>query len=120
LYVIPYIFSTTKYSNRKIFKYLESLSYFIFVIIILSPSLLVIIYVIQLTLIPIAKLGELPKYIMSIISALIGFLVSLLSKYLVKKYQSSKKLYEQINIQEEEVKSFETAQKLISEGFYNQ
>jgi len=122
LYVVPYIFSTTIYSNKKIFQHLESLSYFLFVAIILSPSLLLIIYLIQLSLLPVSALGNKTSQsvIMTIVSGIMGLIGGKLSKYVVNKFQSTKKHNEETDLQEEEVKSFEITQKLIEKGFYNQ
>ena len=121
LYVIPYVFSSTKYANLKIFKHIESLSYILFLIVILSPSLLLIIYLLQLLLIQITTLDESTKSIlMSILSAVIGAITTFLSKNIVDKYQSAKKSKEESEIIETEVKSYELADKLIQDGYYNQ
>lgn len=121
LYVIPFIFSTTKYSNLKIFRHIESLSYILFLVIILSPSLLLIIYLLQLLILQITELNDTAKSIsMSILSAIIGAIFTYFSKYVVDKYQSSKKSKEESEIIEKEVKSFEIADKLFKDGYYNQ
>lgn len=121
LYVIPYIFSTTKYSNLKFFKYIESLSYTLFLIIILSPSLLLIVYLLQVLLLKITPLDETTKSIlMVIISTISGSVMTYLSKGIVDKYQSDKKLKEESKIIEEEIKSFEIGDKLLKDGYYNQ
>ncbi|MGQ1909154.1 hypothetical protein ACT3CE_05145 [Marinifilum sp. RC60d5] len=121
LYVIPFIFSTTKYSNLKVFKHIESLSYILFLVIILSPSLLLIIYLLQLLILQISVINETAKSVsMSILSAIIGAITTYFSKYVVGKYQSSKKSREDSEIIEKEVKSFEIADKLIKDGYYNQ
>lgn len=121
LYVIPYIFSTTKYSNLKIFKHIESLSYVLFLIIILSPSILLVIYLLQLLILQITALNETTKTIlMSILSAIIGAISTYFSKYVVDKYQLSKKSKEESEIIEREVKSFELSDKLLKDGYYNQ
>lgn len=121
LYAVPYVFSSSKYSNFKIFKYIESLSYILFLIIILSPSLLFIIYLLQLLLLQITAIDETTKSVfMSILSTLIGAITTLFSKKAVNKYLSRKKIKEESEIIEKEVKSFETADKLIKDGYYNQ
>lgn len=61
LYVIPYIFSTTKYSNLKIFRHIESLSYILFIVIVISPSVLLIIYLAQLLILQFTGLNETTK-----------------------------------------------------------
>jgi len=121
LYVIPYIFSTTKYSNLRIFKHIESLSYVLFIVIILSPSLLLTIYLLQLIILQITVLNETTKSaIMSILSVIIGAISTYFSKYVVDKYQSSKKSKEESEMIEREVKSFELSDKLLKDGYYNQ
>lgn len=121
LYVIPYIFSTTKYSNLRIFKHIESLSYVLFIVIILSPSLLLTIYLLQLIILQITALNETTKSaIMSILSVIIGAISTYFSKNIVDKYQSSKKLKEESEMIEREVKSFELSDKLLKDGYYNQ
>src|SRR5680860_98873 len=121
LYALPYIFSSSKYSNFKIFKYIESLSYVLFLIIILSPSLLFVIYLIKLLLVQITALEDSTKSVlMSILTMVIGAITTLASKNIVNKYQSSRKIKEQSEIIEKEVKSFETTDKLIQDGYYNQ
>lgn len=121
LYVIPYIFSTTKYSNLKIFKHIESLSYVLFLIIILSPSLLLIIYLLQLLILQVTGLSETTKSGLTIIlSAIIGAISTYFSKYVVDKYQTSKKSKEESEIIEREVTSSELAEKLFKDGYYNQ
>lgn len=121
LYVIPYIFSTTQYSNLRIFKHIESLSYVLFLVIILSPSILLITYLLQLLILQITALNETTKSVlMSILSAIIGAISTYFSKYVVDKYQTSKKSKEESEIIEREVKSFELSEKLLKEGYYNQ
>jgi hypothetical protein len=121
LYALPYIFSSSKYSNFKIFKYIESLSYVLFLIIILSPSLLFLIYLIKLLLVQITALEDSTKsLLMSILTMVIGAITALVSKNIVNKYQSARKIKEQSEIIEKEVKSFETTDKLIKDGYYNQ
>lgn len=121
LYVIPYIFSTTKYSNLIFFKHIESLSYTLFLIIILSPSILLIIYLLQLLVLQITPINELSKSILSeILSGIIVLIISILSRYIVDKYQTNKKIKEESKIIEEEVKSLELANKLLEDGYYNQ
>src|SRR5690606_19707347 len=90
LYVIPYIFSSTKYANLRIFKHIESLSYILFLVIVISPSLLLAIYLAQLAILQFTGLNETVKSVlMSIISAIIGAMSTYFSKYLVEKYQSA-------------------------------
>ena len=121
IYVIPYVFSSTKYANLKIFKHIESLSYILFLIIILSPSLLLIIYLLQFLLTLITTLDDTMKSVlMSILSAIIGAITAFFSKNIVDKYQSDKKSKEESEIIETEVKSYELADKLINDGYYNQ
>ena len=121
LYVIPYIFSTTQYSNLRIFKHIESLSYVLFLVIILSTSILLITYLLQLLILQITALNETTKSVlMSILSAIIGAISTYFSKYVVDKYQTSKKSKEESEIIEREVKSFKLSEKLLKEGYYNQ
>jgi len=121
LYVIPYIFSSTKYSNLKLFNHIESLSYFLFLIIILSPSILLIVYLLQLLLLSIYELGDEKKNILSsAISLIILILNGIFSIYTVNQYQTSKKLKEESNIIEKEIEYFEVAEKLIKDGYYSQ
>ncbi len=121
LYAVPYVFSSSKYSNFKIFKYIESLSYVLFLIIILSPSLLLTIYLLQLIMLQITALEETTKsLLMLILSTIIGAITAIFSRGIVNKYQSARKIKEESEIIEKEVKSFETASKLIKDGYYNQ
>lgn len=121
LYVIPYIFSTTKYSNLKTFKSIESLSYILFLVIALSPSLLLIIYLLQLLILQITALNETEKSVlMSFLSVIIGLVSTYFSKNFVDKYQFTKKQKVESAIVEKEIKSFELADKLLKEGNYNQ
>jgi len=57
---------------------------------------------------------------MSILSAIVGAVSAYFSKYVVDKYQASKKSKEESEIIEKEVKSFEIADKLFKDGYYNQ
>lgn len=121
LYAVPYIFSSTKYSNYKIFKHIESLSYILFLIIILSPSILFISYLLQLLLIQITGLDEKTKsFLMGILASIISLVAIFFSVKIVQKYRLIRKSKEQSEITEKEVKSFETADKLINHGYYNQ
>lgn len=120
LYAIPYIFSTTTFSNLKIFKFIESLSYFLFLVIVISPSLLLIMYLIQLSFVQFTGLNEKTKYILSLIlSAFNCVMVIALSIYQVKRYQSLKRTKEELEIVEKELKLFEISDKLLKEGYYN-
>ncbi|EKE05584.1 MAG: hypothetical protein ACD_19C00202G0001, partial [uncultured bacterium] len=75
----------------------------------------------QLLIFQITALNETAKSVsMSILSAIIGAISTYFSKYVVDKYQSSKKTKEESEIIEKEVKSFEIADKLFKEGYYNQ
>ena len=121
LYAIPYIFSTTKLSNLKIFKHIEFCTYALFLIIILSPSLLLIVYILQLLILQITALNETIKSIlMFIIPVIIGIISVHYSRIVVNKYQTSKRLKETSEITELEVKSFELSDKLLKDGYYNQ
>lgn len=121
LYAVPYIFSSTKYSNYKIFKHIESLSYILFLIIILSPSILFISYLLQLLLIQITGLDEKTKsFLTGILVSIISLITFLFSAKMVKRYRLTRKSIEQLEITEREVKSFEIADKLINDGYYNQ
>ena len=55
-----------------------------------------------------------------ILSAIIGAISTYFSKYVVDKYQTSKKSKEESEIIEREVKSFKLSEKLLKEGYYNQ
>jgi|GEM_PF-1421663 len=121
LYVIPYIFSTTKYSNLKIFRHIESLSYILFIVIVISPSVLLIIYLAQLLILQFTGLNETTKTtLMYIISAFTGTISTYFSKHLVVKYQSFKKTKEESEIVEREMKLLEISDKLLKDGYYNQ
>ncbi|MES2727400.1 MAG: hypothetical protein V4643_09890, partial [Bacteroidota bacterium] len=121
LYVIPYVFSTTKYSNLTLFKHIESLSYILFLVITLSPSILLIIYLLQSFILQVITLNETTKSIlMSILSSIIGLISGYISKNIVAKYQSARKSKEESEITEKEIKSFEISDKLFKDGYYNQ
>ncbi len=121
LYVIPYIFSNTSYSSNKIFLFIEKLSYFLFIFIILTPTLLLLIYIVQLVVLQILSLDATKQSIISgIISFIAGILTVVLTKSLSKRYRNNIKEQEEITIREKEVQSLETAKKLIESGYYSQ
>lgn len=121
LYAVPYILSSTKYSNRKVFKYIESSSYTLFLMIILSPTIIFVLYLLQLLLLQIFGLDvKMQYYLMVILIYIICLLAVWLSAKTVKKYRIRKKEKEQSELLSKEVKSFEMIDKLIEDGYYNQ
>ena len=121
LYIIPYIFSTTKYSNLRIFNRLESLSYGLFLIIILSPTILFVVFVFKFIVLKILSLNqENIKITISIFSLIVGAYSAHLSNFILKKYKRKKLLVEQSELQEKELKSLEMAEKLFQDQYYAQ
>ncbi len=121
LYVIPYIFNNTSYSNIKIFHFIEKLSYFLFIFIILTPTLLLLIYVVQLIVLQISSSDPSTQSIISaVISFITGIITVVLTKNLAKKYRHNIEEQEDTFIKEKEVQSLETANKLIDNGYYSQ
>lgn len=121
LYAIPYIFNSTRYANYKIFKYIEYFGYFLFLLLILSPTLLSILFVFQFIIVQFLGLNEYVRsLVMSFISALTGIGVGFIAKSMVIKYQLLKRTKEEDKVIETEIKGFEIAQKLFEDGYYNQ
>lgn len=114
-YAIPYLFSTTKYSNLKIFYYIERLVHFLLIITILSPFLLLSSYLI-LQVISLLNININSVYILLAVS----FLSVILTLILNKRYLSYKRQKEKEKALKKEVSSYEKVDKLIKEGYYNQ
>lgn len=121
LYLIPFLFSSSKYADKKIFRYLEKSSYFIFVLLSLSPFFVcfsvLIYYLINLfnNITPETK-STINSAAMIIIGIVLGAFSNIIAKkYILQKYSTQKQ-----ELEFEEIREFENAQKLFSSGYYSQ
>jgi hypothetical protein len=120
-YSVPYFFSVTKYFNLKIFKYIESITYTFFGFVLLSPFLLLTIVGINSL---VRQLQNLPAEYVETSTKIITVLTSIIAGYFSRMamtiYKKEKVKIESEKIEEEDSKTFEIAQKLISDGYPNQ
>lgn len=121
IYLIPFLFSSTKYADKKIFSYLESFSYFIFVLLSVSPFFIFLAVGINnvinlLKTIPV----ETKNVLNSSITFIIGILSGILSSIIAYKYRKQKYSTQKQELEFEEIKEFENAQKLFTDGYYSQ
>jgi hypothetical protein len=121
LYLIPFLLSSTRYANIRILRYLESLSYFIFVLLAVSPIFMLIViginnFVNIISLIPI----QTKDVLTSLISAIIAIITSIVANSVAVRYRKQKYSSEKQELEFQEIKEFENAQKLFNDGYYSQ
>lgn len=121
LYLIPYLVSSTRFANLKVLSYIESLSYFIFVLLTVSPFFVLISMGINL-LNNIFK--SIPtdngSIIYDLATVLIGILFGILSQYIATKFREQKYSSQKQELENLEITELENAQKLFAAGYYSQ
>jgi uncharacterized membrane protein len=121
LYLIPFLFSSTKYADKRIFSLLESLSYFIFVLLCVSPFFILLAVGTNAI---INYFRSVPPETKTLINAAVSLIISILSgiisKVIANKYRKQKYSTEKQELEYLEIKEFENAQKLFADGYYSQ
>ena len=121
LYLIPFLFSSTRYANIKLLKYLETLAYIIFVFLSISPLLVLTIALINYGVDTLKTAPPQTKETYATaISVIIGLVSGIISSVLAFKYRARKYLVEKQDLESQEIKEFESAQKLFDNSFYSQ
>jgi HEPN domain-containing protein len=121
LYLIPFLLSATRYANVKILTYVESLSYFVFVLLTTSPFFVFLAvginYLINIfRTIPVGS----KDYINSAVTALIGLIFGIISNVIANKYRKQKYSNQKQELEIQEISDFENAQKLFNDGYFSQ
>jgi hypothetical protein len=120
LYSIPYIFKDSKHANSKILNILENGSYSLFLLMMLSPIFLSLVYLLKLIVNILTLNEEVSKLVISIFSVVIGALLGFFSRNIIANLKRIKKEEEQSQLRDKEVKAIEISNKLFKNGFYNQ
>lgn len=121
LYLIPFVLSSTRYANIRLLKFLESLSYFIFVFLTVSPIFMLVSIGINslvnfIRSIPIDE----KDVVTSSVSLVIGIIIAIVSNIVAVRYRRQKYSFEKQELEFQEIKEFENAQKLFNDGYYSQ
>jgi len=117
LYLVPFLFSSTKYADKKIFSWLESLIYFIFVLFSMSPFfVLVAVFVNNIINYFHSIPSETKTQIGFVVSLVVGVFLGIISKFIADKYKQQKYSTEEQELKYLEVINIEKAHKLLSEG----
>lgn len=120
LYVIPFVFSR-KYPESKFLNFIGESSYFIFVVLSLSPIILGFVYIGDWLINLIPPFTDKAKSIISmLLSSIIGAVFSFFANSIVRWYKKEKTKEAVEELEEEEIKEIETAIKLIDNGHYAQ
>ena len=121
LYLIPFLLSSTRYANIRLLKLLESLSYFIFVFLTVSPIFMLVSIGINslvnfIRSIPIDE----KDVVTSSVSLAIGIILAIVSNIVAVRYRRQKYSSEKQELEFQEIREFENAQKLFNDGYYSQ
>jgi len=121
IYALSYFLSTTKFFYLSIFKYIEVITYSLFGFILLSPVLLLIAVCTNYGVIQMQSLQpDVIEVSMRTLTIFLSIAFGFLSNILVARFRKAQTRDEQNKIEEEGIKTFETAQKLINDGYYLQ
>lgn len=121
LYLIPFLLSSTRYANLKMFSYLESFSYFVFVLLTASPFFVLIAVVVNLLINMLRSIPADSKDIVnSAVSIIIGLIFGLTSNFIATKYRKQKYSSQKQELENLEISELENAQKLFNDGYYSQ
>lgn len=120
-YVIERALRDTKLGQHKIFDYFINIAYAIFILILASPVLILLSYLINII---VQTFGQLPENIKSItsgsVSFVLGIISSVIAKVLVDKYLKQKKDRQQEELESQEIRELEIASRLLHDGYYSQ
>ena len=121
LYVIENSLRNTRIGNFKIFDYLLKFAYILFVLLIASPILLLLSWLSNKIILAFSRLDkETIKALAGIITFILGILSGAISTWTVHKQIKQKKDKQQEELEYEEIRDLETANKLLSDGYYSQ
>ncbi|PSR56086.1 hypothetical protein AHMF7605_22570 [Adhaeribacter arboris] len=126
LYVILYILAETQYANFKIFNTLETISFTLFLFTLALPFILATVYILNTaflwlsTIKPFVFNTRYADLLNAAISTTISTLFMVVINMLIDKYKKIRKKTEQAELEYEEIKSLEIANKLYREGYYYQ
>jgi len=121
LYFLPILVGNTKYSNLKILKYFEIGAYSILILALVSPSILLIIWIISYLsnlLNAISKnILEMMQYVLQVLVIISTIILIVLQSFLIFTQRKKAKIEE---IENEKIKDLELARKLFKDGYYSQ
>lgn len=120
-YIIPYIFSSTNFSHWRIFRIIEYISYFMFIIIALSPLLIFSIWIIKFAIDELSSAyPDKQDSAIRVIAIFLSILSGMLSVFIVTKYRIEKLLKIKNQIEEKEIRELEIAEKLYKDNYFSQ
>lgn len=117
IYIVPFLFSSTKYANLRIFSLLENISYTFFIFLALSPFLVGFSILINNSL---KVFISLPNIVVSIITGIIGVITGVMAQFLSQKYIRQKNIDRYESLENQEIVEIEKSQKLFNDGYYSQ
>ena len=121
LYMLTFVFSSTRYASLKIFSINESVTYFLFTFITLSPFLVIIFVAINYIISILSALSSTTKDTIYIVAqVLFSTIAGIISQIFSSKYKILKYVYEKEKLENREIKELETTQKLYNDGYYSQ
>ncbi|WP_321345214.1 HEPN domain-containing protein [uncultured Draconibacterium sp.] len=120
LYTIESVLNKTKLGNWKGFNYILLIAYTIFVAFLFSPIPIGIVYLVKLSLPMLIKHIEVINSVLTIISFIVGIVLSYLSNRLSKKVLKAKKNQEINEIEEKEITDLDLARNLFKSEYYSQ
>lgn len=110
-----------KLTTWKIIDYVEKIAFVFFVFLLLSPILIILIYLGLLIVDNYTKLNSEQGIVSkAILSFVLGIVSSIISGFVTKKYFRSKIISRQEELEKEEIAELETAKELYEKKFYSQ
>jgi len=121
IYLIPFLLSTTRFASIKILAFLEKLAYFCFVLLSVSPIIVLSAVGLNSIINTIKSIPVETKDILnSSVTAIIGVIFSVISNIIALRYRKQKYSTEKQELETQEIKEFENAQKLFNDSYYSQ
>lgn len=120
-YSVERVIRDTKIGNWKGFDYIIKFSYFIFILLMISPILIFASWISSKFILTINSLNnEIQNAITSLVSVIIGAISVLFSNTISSKIRKHKKDKQQEELEYQEIKEIEIAEKLLNDGYYSQ
>ncbi|UMB61199.1 HEPN domain-containing protein [Lutibacter sp. A80] len=119
LYILEIVVRDTKIGKWKIFDYTLKIAYSLFALIIFSPLIIVLSFILfQINLI-LKENEKFANIIITVMNILISGLTIFYSVLVAKKYRLESKLKFQEQAEENEIKGLDSANKLFRDGYYS-
>lgn len=118
-YIVEHISRDSRIGTWKIFDYILRFAYFLFILILLTPILIILNLIILKLYIALTKNIEAANHFLSIINISVAILAFLTSYIASSKLFIQSKRNKQEEIEEQEIKEFANANKLFLDGYFS-